>query len=1044
MKLDVVIVTHESTRQLPRSLGNLRSGARVVVVDNASTDRSAELAHELGATVVANDVNAGFAAGANQGAAMGSGEAILFLNPDASIDTGSIDRMVLALEQHDDLAIVSPRIRYDGGLEQHVYWPFPTSAGAWREALGLHRLSQREHGDGFVIGACFMIRRVAFEQLGGFDTRYWLYGEEADLCRRALDSGWRVAVVDGAEAVHAGGASGQEQPELAIDHFERGGERFVRDREGRRRLMSYRLANLVGASIRALTPGSSERRARHRARLRRLVSRLLTHPTEVALDSPATDASAHTLVVCSLEAWDDVWRRNQFLVREQLDADPNLRVLFVEPPFDLLHQLVGGQGPTRYRGLRSIRPDGRLLTLQPAKLAPRAFGPFADRWLHSQVRRAASRLGFHRPMLWVNDPRHAGLLSATGWPSLYDITDDWLRSSENSRTLRRLEADERELLLNAGAVVVCSPELAATRRPQRPDVVTISNAVDVDLFTHLQPPPVDLPQSPVAVYVGTLHDDRLDVDLVVRLSAALPELAIVLVGPDALSVDSSRALDALPNVHVLGPRPYADVPGYLQHADVIVVPHRVTPFTQSLDPIKAYECLAVGRPTVATPVAGFRGLGPPIRAVAPDRFVDEVASILAALPPPCPQTVPSWTDRARAFADVLHSVRARTRPLRVVFIDHCAQLSGGELALLRLLPALEGVEAHVILGEHGPLEEKLADAGAAVEVLELDEAVRATRRSDVRLGRLGLRKVIATARHIAVLRRRLRVLEPDLVHTNSLKAALYGGLAARFARVPVVWHVRDRIASDYLPRGATGLLHGLAFVIPRAVIFNSQATRGTLGNLRRIKVIPSPVIYDSVAQGRHHPPSKSKQAALRIAMVGRLAPWKGQHVFLEAFAKAFPAGGARAVIAGTAMFGEDDYGAHLRELADRLGVTERVEFAGFVDDIPGLLEEIDVVVHASVVPEPFGQVVLEGMAAGLPVVASAAGGPLELITHDVDGILVPPNDRDALADQLYRLAVDRALGTRLGRAASQRAQAFSPERVAALVKAVWATLRASP
>ena len=93
----------------------------------------------------------------------------------------------------------------------------------------------------------------------------------------------------------------------------------------------------------------------------------------------------------------------------------------------------------------------------------------------------------------------------------------------------------------------------------------------------------------------------------------------------------------------------------------------------------------------------------------------------------------------------------------------------------------------------------------------------------------------------------------------------------------------------------------------------------------------------------------------------------------------------------------------------QLGVAERVLFAGFVDDIPSLLTDTDVVVHASVIPEPFGQVVLEGMAAGLPVVAAAAGGPLELIAHDVNGLLVPPGDRDALADQLRRLALDRAL-----------------------------------
>ena len=124
----------------------------------------------------------------------------------------------------------------------------------------------------------------------------------------------------------------------------------------------------------------------------------------------------------------------------------------------------------------------------------------------------------------------------------------------------------------------------------------------------------------MAVYVGTLHEDRLDVDLVDQVASALPEVSFVFVGPDALEPAASSRLAANKNVELLGARRHADVPAYLQHADVIVVPHVVSSFTESLDPIKAYECLAVGRPTVATPIAGFRGLPTPVR-VADSRGV---------------------------------------------------------------------------------------------------------------------------------------------------------------------------------------------------------------------------------------------------------------------------------------------------------------------------------------------------------------------------------------------------------------------------------------
>src|SRR6185503_17721678 len=108
------------------------------------------------------------------------------------------------------------------------------------------------------------------------------------------------------------------------------------------------------------------------------------------------------------------------------------------------------------------------------------------------------------------------------------------------------------------------------------------------------------------VYVGSLHDARLDVELVAELAEALPQVNVLLVGPDSLVDESRRLLQRHRNTRLLGVRPYNEVPAYLQHADVVIVPHRVSPFTESLDPIKAYECLAITTPTVATPVAGFR------------------------------------------------------------------------------------------------------------------------------------------------------------------------------------------------------------------------------------------------------------------------------------------------------------------------------------------------------------------------------------------------------------------------------------------------------
>jgi glycosyltransferase involved in cell wall biosynthesis len=158
------------------------------------------------------------------------------------------------------------------------------------------------------------------------------------------------------------------------------------------------------------------------------------------------------------------------------------------------------------------------------------------------------------------------------------------------------------------------------------------------------------------VYVGTLHRERLDVSLVARLAQALPA-HVVLVGPIALDAAGIAELrDA--GVALLGPRPYAEIPAYLQHAGVVVVPHLVNDFTESLDPIKAYECLAVGRPTVTTPVAGLRDLGEPVHVVGPDGFVAAVSELLAAPRPTVVVDVPTWRERALAFAEALRAARA--------------------------------------------------------------------------------------------------------------------------------------------------------------------------------------------------------------------------------------------------------------------------------------------------------------------------------------------------------------------------------------------------
>ena len=360
----------------------------------------------------------------------------------------------------------------------------------------------------------------------------------------------------------------------------------------------------------------------------------------------------HELVVCSLEAWDEVWRRNQFFVDILLRRNPKLRVLFVEPAADPLFDLWERRAP-EFPRVRSVTADGRLRTFRPLKTLPRRAGPITDRLLRGQIEAAARLMGFSHPTLWVNDVTYAPLAVGKGWPSLYDVTDDWLHAPFSAHELERLRTLDEFAVQHADEVVVCSPTLAASRGAKR-QVTLIRNAVDVEHLRRPRARPADLPANPVAVYVGSLHDSRLDVELVLDIARNLPYLSLALIGPNSLSGDSQAALDGLRNVSVMGPRPYDHVPAYLQHADVVIVPHRVSPFTESLDPIKVYECLSIDTPTVATPVSGFRDYPVALNITERDTFAARVADVLSrsnGVRQSCEP--PSWEERGVAFENAL-------------------------------------------------------------------------------------------------------------------------------------------------------------------------------------------------------------------------------------------------------------------------------------------------------------------------------------------------------------------------------------------------------
>jgi glycosyltransferase involved in cell wall biosynthesis len=392
---------------------------------------------------------------------------------------------------------------------------------------------------------------------------------------------------------------------------------------------------------------------------------------------------------------------------------------------------------------------------------------------------------------------------------------------------------------------------------------------------------------------------------------------------------------------------------------------------------------------------------------------------------------------------------------RVLYLDHTSKLGGAEFALLRFLKAIDlaVVDPVILFADEGPAPQLFRDAGFETHVLPLSGKVREVRKDTLGGGAfLHPGRAMALLGYAARVARFAKQQRIDIIHTNSMKAHFYGGAAGRLAGLPVVWHVRDFINTSYLPGAAVHVVRLLAKIIPSYVITVSQSVMDQLhlesGNqpdpMKRSVVLDGLTDEelreaDDLRNGRAATPDDEWRLPVRVGIVGRLASWKGQHILLDAAAKLLKAGhNARFLIIGAPLFGEDDYEEELRRQADALGIAPQVEFLGFRKDVPALLSELDILVHASTSADPCPNTILEGMAHGLPVIGSNGGGVPELIVDGETGLLAPMGDSDGLARVLDGLLRDPRRARELARAGYGRVRNhFTVTRVARQVEEVY-------
>lgn len=381
-------------------------------------------------------------------------------------------------------------------------------------------------------------------------------------------------------------------------------------------------------------------------------------------------------------------------------------------------------------------------------------------------------------------------------------------------------------------------------------------------------------------------------------------------------------------------------------------------------------------------------------------------------------------------------------PIRVLYVDHETRLSGGQQDLLDLVRALDHheVDVHVALPGDGPLAGSLRGAGATVHVLPMSGRLRSfsrwtlVRRPDLALVHMG--SFLAASLRLGRLISRLR---PGVVHTNSMKAHLLAILPAATRRVPLVWHVRDVLETGWLRSVFAAL--GAAF--PRRIVCLSQIAADQFKGsraYRKVRVVYNGIRLDRSPTGA--PEWRRRLGAdggtVLVGMVGQIARWKGQDVFVEAAARVgsrYP--DSRFVVVGECMFpgNESRFAAEVeRDARERLG--DRIVWTGWIDEVLDLMAAFDVVVHASRLPEPFGRVLVEGMAAGTPVVASMAGAAPEIVPPQA-GRLVAPGDAAGLARALDELVSDAEARQSCGNAARLAARRFDIRHTAEGVMRVY-------
>jgi len=359
------------------------------------------------------------------------------------------------------------------------------------------------------------------------------------------------------------------------------------------------------------------------------------------------------------------------------------------------------------------------------------------------------------------------------------------------------------------------------------------------------------------------------------------------------------------------------------------------------------------------------------------------------------------------------------KKIKIMYINLTSELGGSDVSLFALISALDKnkFDPVVVLPHRGPFDDKYSQIAIPVYHIPMSKLARTFNPlPHLKFVLWFVPSILA----IAVLIIRLRV---QLVHINSM-LNLCPAFSARLTGRPLIWHIRELHTE---PMFVANILRGIVLLLAHKVIVISKAVKSQFPRSRRIHLIYNPINIEIFRPSRS---TNVQRNGIIVGSIGRITELKQYEILLQAIPivlQQIP--DIRVWIVGWAPPRHEKYLDYLKNLAERLSIGDKTVFWGARQDIPYLLQQFDVYVHTSNHREAFGRTVAEAMAAGKPVVATAAGGVREIVQDSVTGFLIPPRNPKILGCYLLRLLQDKELAAKMGYAGKKRvSELFNVEK----------------